>query len=224
MMPPISTPSPGFPEAKATAESYRAALSSVRPARLVLLSSVGSEKSSGLGNIMSTSIMEAAIGDLAIPTAIVRAGSFLENYAWALAAASATGFFDTYLTPTKPVPMIATADIGAQVAQLLVSEWTGKRIIELGTLVTPDALAAAMGEVLGRRVSARAIPRDQWATSLQRVGMPAGSTWSFEEMEDGFNSGWIAFGVPGAEPIAATITPQMFFARRNATRAVGEHA
>lgn len=214
MMPPVLTPSPGFPEAKLTAESYRAALAQTLPGRLVLLSSVGSEKPSGLGNIMSTSIMEAMIGNLPVPTAIVRAGSFLENYGWGLAAADRTGFFDTFLSPTtKPVPMIATADIGKQIAGLLVSEWTGKRIVELGTLVTPDALAAAMGQALGKAVTARAIPRDQWATSLERSGTPKGSTWAFEEMQDAFNSSWISFGVAGSESVAGTITPAEFFAR-----------
>jgi hypothetical protein len=43
--------------------------------------------------------------------------------------------------------------------------------------------------------------------------MPAGAAQLFEEMEDGFNSGWIAFGVPGAEPIPGTVTPAQFFAQ-----------
>jgi len=37
-------------------------------------------------------------------------------------------------------------------------------------------------------------------------------TGAFEEMEDGFNSGWITFGRPGAERVAGTITPAQFFA------------
>ena len=48
---------------------------------------------------------------------------------------------------------------------------------------------------------------DKWTASLEKQGMPAGGTWAFEEMEDGFNSGWISFGIPGAESVPATLTP-----------------
>ena len=43
--------------------------------------------------------------------------------------------------------------------------------------------------------------------------MPPGGIGPFEEMEDGFNSGWIDFGVSGTEPVAGTVTPAQFFAQ-----------
>lgn len=51
MIPPMLAPSPGFPEAEIVLAAYSEALQKVPPPRLVLLSSVGSEQSSGLGNI-----------------------------------------------------------------------------------------------------------------------------------------------------------------------------
>ena len=38
-------------------------------------------------------------------------------------------------------------------------------------------------------------------------------------MMDGCNSGWIAFGVPGAEPVAGTITPVQLFAEASKAQA-----
>ena len=73
-----------FPEAKGLTASIKGALSKSSLPRLVVLSSVGSEKTSGLGNITQTHLLEAALVDIPIPTAIVRAGSFLENYAFGL--------------------------------------------------------------------------------------------------------------------------------------------
>jgi uncharacterized protein YbjT (DUF2867 family) len=214
MMPPVFAPARGFPEAKAVVASFRAALERASPPRLVVLSSIGSQQTRGLGNITSTHLLEQALIDLPSATAFVRAGSFLENYAFGLKAAAATGWFDSYLAPTdRPVPMIASADVGRQVARLLVGDWTGRKIVELGSRASPDELAAAMGEALGRPVKARAVPRETWAASLEASGMVPGSTWAFEEMEDSFNSGWIDFGVPGTEPVAATVTPRQFFAQ-----------
>jgi uncharacterized protein YbjT (DUF2867 family) len=214
MMPPVFTPAPDFAEAKAIVASLRAALEKAPPPRLVVLSSVGSQQTRGLGNITSTHLLEVALRDLPISTAFVRAGSFLDNHAFALKAAAATGWFDSYLAPTdRAVPMVASADIGREVARLLVGSWTGKRIVELGSHVSPDDIAAAMGAALGRPVKARAISRERWAASLEAIGVAPGSSWAFEALEDSFNSGWIDFGVPGTEPVAATMTPAQFFAQ-----------
>jgi len=214
MMPPLLAPAPDHPEAKATIASYREALRQAPPPRLVVLSSIGSERSSGLGNITSTHLLEEALADAPFPTAFVRAGSFLENYAFGLQAAAASGWLDTFQAPTdRATPHVATADIGGEVARLLAGGWSGRKIVELGSPATPDDLARAMGEVLGRPVRARSIPREEWAARLQAMGIAPGGTGSYEEMMDGFNSGWIRFGAPGAEPVAATVTPAEVFAR-----------
>ena len=74
MLPPLLAPAPGFPEAKAIIASFREALRQVPPPRLVVLSSIGSQQSSGLGLITTTHLMEEALKDLPFPTAFVRAG------------------------------------------------------------------------------------------------------------------------------------------------------
>lgn len=201
-----------FPEARAIIAGLREALHLSPPPRLVVLSSVGSQQTSGLGNITQTHLLEEALDDMPYPTAFVRAGAFIENNVGALARAASTGWFDSFLQPTdRPVPMIATADIGREVARLLVGGWGGKKIVELGSRYTPDELARAMGEALGRPVQARPIPREQWTATLEAMGLPKDKTGPWEEMQDGFNSGWIDFGVPGTEPVAGTLTPAEVF-------------
>ena len=73
MMPPVLIPSPDFSEAKSVIASYEEALRLSPPPRLVMLSSIGSEKTSRLGNITSTHLMEEALGGFPFPTAFVRA-------------------------------------------------------------------------------------------------------------------------------------------------------
>ena len=219
MIPPVLAPSPGFPEAKAVIASFREALRQAPPPRLVLLSSIGSERSSGLGLITTTHLMEEALGDLPFPTAFVRAGSFLENAVGGLGPAASTGVYYSFYQPTdRTVPMIATVDIGAEVAHLLAGDWDGRKIVELGSPVSPDDLARAMSEVLGRPVQAQAVPRERWASTIESFGMAPGTTAPYEEMMDGVNSGWINFGVPGTEPVAGTTTPAQFFAQATNTQ------
>ncbi len=212
MMPPIPTPSPDFHEAKAIVASYKQALAKATPPKVVALSSWGSDRSSGLGLITSTYILEQALEDQPIPIAFVRAGGFYENYLYGLQAAQG-GTLPLFSAPTdRKVAMIATEDIGAEVAKLLITDWTGKRIIELGSMVSPDEVAAQMGTVLGRDVKAQAIPRDAWASTLEHMGLPQGQTWGFEEMNDAINSGWIRFGVEGTERVEGTTSAKQVFA------------
>ena len=214
MMLPTNTTEKIYPEAKATIASYLEALQKAPPPRLVVLSSVGSERDSGLGNITSTHMLEEALKDVPFPAAFVRPGSFIENYTYGLKQAEATGAFDIFLSPTsRAVPMTATDDIGSEIARLLVEGWEGKKIVELGSRISPDELAEAMAEVLGKPVRVRATPREQWATALSSMGMPSGTTRPYEEMIDSINSGWIDFGVPGAERVAGTTTAAAVFAR-----------
>lgn len=214
MQPTPTAVAPGFPEAKAITASLREALHQTTPPRLVALSSVGSQQTSGLGNITQTHLLEEALGDLPFPTAFVRAGAFIENNLGVLERAASTGWFDSFLQPTKRAfPMVATADIGQQIARLLIGGWSGKKIVELGSRISPDDLARAMSEVLGREVKARPIPREQWTARLEAMGLPKDKTGPWEEMQDGFNSGWIDFGVPGTEPVDSTITPAEVFAQ-----------
>lgn len=214
MMPPYFAPEPGFPEARAVTESFRAALRQAPPPRLVVLSSIGSHQPGALGLITATRVLEEGLRDLPFPTAFVRPGSFLENYVQDFDAAAATGEFQTLFQPAdRPYPMVATDDIGRQVARLLVDGWQGTQVVELGSPVSPDDLARGMGAALGRPVRARAVPRGEWEQTLAARGLPPGFIRPYTEMWDGANAGWIAFGVPGTRSVPATLTPADFFAR-----------
>jgi len=212
MMPPSETPSPDFREARALIASYQKALAKATPPKVVALSSMGSEKTSGLGLITATHLLEEALSKEAFPVAFVRAGSFYENYLFGLQAGQGGTLPVLYAPTNRQVPMIATEDIGAEVAKLLTSEWNGKRIIELGSMVSADELASELGEVLNREVKAQAIPREGWAGALEHMGLPKGGTWAYEEMIDGVNSGWIGFGIEGTQRVEGRTSAKQVFA------------
>jgi NAD(P)H dehydrogenase (quinone) len=207
MIPPNFAPAPGFPETRKTLASYHAALANTLPKKAVYLSSIGAEQNSGLGLITSSHLLEQTLGDLPIPHAFLRAGWFMENHAGDVPTAKSEGRIFSYLYPLdRKFSLVATADIGKAGADVLRQEWTGTRYIEVAgpEPYPPNDIARAFTIVLRRTVEAVAVPRDRWTEFFVEQGMPEGRTEHRAEMVDGFNSGWIHFGVPGTEHTGST--------------------
>src|SRR5580698_1334979 len=209
MVPPNFAPAPGFPETTATLKVLYEALSRAQPAKAVYLSSIGAEQVSGLGLITNSHLLEETLGDLPFSHAFLRAGWFVENSAGDVASARNAGKIMFQLHPLdRKFPLVATADIGKVGAETLTQSWTGIRHIEVAGPegYSPQDIADAFAEALGRPVEAIAVPKAEWETVWVSQGMPEGRTTPRVEMVDGFNSGWNHFGVPGTEHVDGATT------------------
>ena len=193
LVPPNFDPLPGFPEARAIGATLQSALTAARPARVVYLSTIGAQASQN--NLLTQhSIIEKAIGDLPMPIVFLRPAWFMENSSWDIAPARAQGIIPSFLQPLdKPVPMVATADIGKVAADLLQQTWDGHRIVELEgpRRVTPNEVAATFAMLLNKPVQMEAVPRESWETVFRSQGMK--NPLPRIRMLDGFNEGWIEF-------------------------------
>jgi uncharacterized protein YbjT (DUF2867 family) len=213
MLPAVWAPSPDFKEAKDVIANYVEALSRAAPPRVVALSSMGANRTSGLGMITALSLLEQGLGELASPIAFVRAGGFFENFLYGLHTAEG-GTLPVYYNPTnRKSTMVATTDIGAEVATLLTGRvWSGQRVVELGSMVSADEVAQQLGEVLNLDVKAFAVPRAGWAQAFEQFGVPKGHTGLAEEMFEAVNAGWMDLGVEGTEHVAGTTSARAVFA------------
>ena len=197
LLPPVFDPAPGFPEAIGLINSLRAALASAKPAKVVALSTVGADATQpNLLNVLGR--MEEVLGSLPLPVTFLRAAWFMENAAWDIASAR-EGNIQCYLQPLdRPIPMIATDDVGRTAAALLQEHWEGHRVVELEAArrVSPNGLADAFAKALAQPVRAEAVPRDQWESIFRAQGMQ--NPTPRIQMLDGFNAGWIDFPNRGA--------------------------
>jgi uncharacterized protein YbjT (DUF2867 family) len=213
MLPAVWAPSPDFKEAKGVIAKYVEALTRAAPPRVVALSSMGANRTSGLGMITALSPLEQGFRDLASPIAFVRAGGFFENFLYGLHVAQG-GTLPVYYNPTnRKSTMVAADDIGAEVAALLIEPaWSGSRIVELGSMVSADEVAAQLGEVMQRDVKAFAVPRAGWPAAFEQFGIPKAQTGPAEAMFEAVNAGWMDLGVEGTEHVAGTTSPRDVFA------------
>ncbi|MDB5837514.1 MAG: NmrA family transcriptional regulator [Caballeronia sp.] len=197
LLPPTFDPTPGFPEARKIIDTLRAALAAAKPSKVVVLSTIGAQATQP--NLLNQlQILEQELGTLPMPVAFLRAAWFIENAAWDVAPARDSGIVPSFLQPLdKPVPMVATADIGRVAAELLRESWTGRRIVELEgpQRISPDMIAASFARLLGRDVSMTVVPRDTWEDLFRSQGMK--NPTPRMQMIDGFNEEWICF--EGAE-------------------------
>jgi uncharacterized protein YbjT (DUF2867 family) len=213
MLPAVWAPSPDYKEAKGVIANYVEALSKAAPPRVVALSSMGANRTSGLGLITALSLLERGFRNLTSPIAFVRAGGFFENFIYGLHVAQ-SGTLPVYYNPThRKSTMVASNDVGAEVATLLTGPpWSGQRVIELGSMISADEVAAQLGEVLKLNVKAFAVPRAGWPAAFEQFGIPKGLTGPAETMFDAVNSGWMDLGVDGAEHVAGTTSARDVFA------------
>jgi len=144
LVPPNFDPSPDFREAQAIATALKSALDAARPGNVAYLSTIGAQ--AARPNLLTQhTLVEQVLRVLPVPITFLRPGWFMENASWDVAPATHSGVVPSFLQPlNKPVPMVATADIGRVAAELLQETWTGGRVVELegSHRVTPNEIAA----------------------------------------------------------------------------------
>ena len=193
LVPPNFDPLPGFPEANAIAATLKSALEDAAPDRVVYLSTIGAQARQT--NLLSQhTIIEQKLKELLLPITFLRPGWFMENASWDVAPARESGVVPSFLQPLdKPVPMVATADIGRVAAELLQEAQAGQRVVELEgpRRVTPNQIAATFADLLDRPVRMEVVPRESWESLFRSQGMK--NPLPRIQMLDGFNEGWIDF-------------------------------
>jgi uncharacterized protein YbjT (DUF2867 family) len=95
------------------------------------------------------------------PPKLVALSSFRSENPSGLGLITATRLLEQGLND-MPFPVVFVR-AGGFIVGLLNTEWSGRRVIELGTRISP----------------------------IEHMGLPKGSTWEYEEMLEGVNSGWI---------------------------------
>ena len=199
-------PAPGFPEARAVIAAVKTALEAARPAKVVCLSTVGAQATQP--NLLTQrTLMEQALRDLPMPVTFLRPGWFMENFAWDVASARDEGVIASFLQPLdRPIPMIATADVGRVAAELIQESWNGCRVVELEAAqrISPNDAGATFAKILGRPVRVTAVPRDTWGGLFRSQGMK--DPMPRIQMLDGFNEGWIEFEGGAQGSVKGTVT------------------
>jgi uncharacterized protein YbjT (DUF2867 family) len=96
--------------------------------------------------------------------------------------------------------MISTRDIGRVGAEQLMANGMGKQIVELAgpEEYSPDQVAAALGQIFGKSVTAQLAPLSAVVPTFKSFGFSDEAAKLFEEMYTSFSTGAIGYEHPAA--------------------------
>jgi uncharacterized protein YbjT (DUF2867 family) len=165
---------------------------------VVFLSSIGGHIAEGTGPIRAARYGELVLGGVVKNLTILRPCYFMDNWAPVLGAAKGQGVLPTFMAPQAMVPMISTRDIGRVGAEQLMANGMGKQIVELAgpEEYSPDQVAAALGQIFGKSVTAQLAPLSAVVPTFKSFGFSDEAAKLFEEMYTSFSTGAIGYEHP----------------------------
>ena len=167
---------------------------------VVFLSSIGGHIADGTGPIRAARYGEQVLGGAVKNLTILRPCYFMDNWAPVLGAAKGQGVLPTFIAPQAMVPMISTRDIGRVGAEQLMAGGKGKQIVELAGPedYSPDQVAVALGQILGKSVTAQHAPLSAVVPTFKSFGFSDEAAKLFEEMYTSFSTGAIGYEHPAS--------------------------
>jgi uncharacterized protein YbjT (DUF2867 family) len=217
MVPPnISAPDVPAYQAQVS-DALTAAITKAKVPKAVLLSSIGADKPEKTGPVTGLHHLEDKLSIIAgLDAVYLRAGYFMENLLPQAAVIKKLGMLAGPLRADLPLPMIATRDIGATAAELLLKrDFTGKQPRELlgQRDVTYTEIAPIIGEAIGKPgLKYTKPPAMMLRMALTQMGMSASMANLLLEMADALNSGYMAPLEPRSESNTTPTSIETFVA------------
>lgn len=193
---PPNMAAPSFREyQKRTGEAIVEAVRRSAVPHAVVLSSVGAQHPDGTGPIKGLYPVEQGLRAVAgTASTFVRAAYFMENLGGSLGML-AQGVLPSFQPTALAMPMIATRDIGAAVANALREGANATSVIELSAErpYSMDDAAAILSKLTGRAVTAQQFPLEAMVPTLTGFGFPQELAELYREMTAGVTAGHVAF-------------------------------
>jgi uncharacterized protein YbjT (DUF2867 family) len=155
-------------------DSIAAAVQDSRVPHVVMLSSVGAHLPSGTGPIRWLHYLENELRGTDATLTTIRSAHFQEKFETVLDAVLNARIYPNFGdTADVAKPMVATRDIGALAASLLVESPGRSELIDLdGPRYTERDVAVKLGDALGSPLSVVNIPHEDWVDTLEQSGAP----------------------------------------------------
>lgn len=156
------------------ADAVAAAVRETDVPHVVLLSAVAAVVSDGNGPAKDLHYMETALRSTGTKVTILRASWFQENVGAVVSAATHAGIYPNLMPSADAAfPTVATRDVGAVAASLLLSPPSVTEVVDLiGPAYSTRDLALALGASLGKQLMIVDVPAVARVGALVQAGLP----------------------------------------------------
>ncbi|MGA8490325.1 MAG: NmrA family NAD(P)-binding protein [Terriglobales bacterium] len=194
MIPPNPTSNDPLAYSERVGDAIATALKNAGVKHVVVLSSIGADKSKGTGPVVGLYKLEQKLNQLGGANVLfLRAGSFMENTLPLATVISKMGFAVGSVRPDLKLPMIATRDIAAAAAEALLRlDFRGKQTQELQGQrdITYNEVATIIGKAIGKPdLQYKQLPDEQIRPAMVQMGMSEPFANLLLEMSAALNSG-----------------------------------
>jgi uncharacterized protein YbjT (DUF2867 family) len=168
-----------------TAVSLVEALKNSNAEKVVVESTLGAQPGYRIGDFGVLYELEQNVAALSYPYSIIRPAYYMSNWAEQLPAIKENGELISFFPVDLKFPMVSPVDIGELAAQLMMKDKTPKlNSIHGPELYSAGDVAAAFSKSLGKKVSVKVIPKDQWKATFKSMGFSDQSAESYANMTE----------------------------------------
>ena len=206
-------PPPGFRHADSSERYY---LDFTQPAcqaiasqgvRVVGISTLGHGYQGKAGLLSAALAMDKLIEGTGAAYRALALPFFMENLLRQAQAITEHGTFSMANAADRPLPAVATRDIAAAAAALLLdTSWSSQATVPVTgpDNLTPDDMAEVISDTLGRTIRYRQVPVADYQTTLLRRGASQAMAQDFADMVEAQNNG--IYDAEPRDPNSATAT------------------
>jgi uncharacterized protein YbjT (DUF2867 family) len=163
-----------------------------REVRVVGISTLGHGYQDKAGLLSAALAMDTLIEGTGAPYRTLALPFFMENLLHQVQEIKERGTFSMANTADRPLPAIATRDVAAAAAALLLdTSWSGQASVPLTgpDHLTPDDMAEVISGTLGRTVRYRQVPVADYQATLQQYGASQAMAQDFADITEAQNNG-----------------------------------
>jgi uncharacterized protein YbjT (DUF2867 family) len=178
-----------------------------RGVRMVHVTSLGHGYDGAAGLLSAALDMDELIESTGVQCRALALPFFMENVLHQARPIAQQGVFSMANTADRPLPTVATQDVAAAAADLLLdTTWNGQARVPLvgPDSLTPDAMAEIITETLGRTVRYQQVPLADFQDRMVQRGASPSLAQDMADMVNAQNNG--IYDAEPRDPASATAT------------------
>lgn len=171
-------------DAKKILKNLEAAIESTNIRKIIGLSSMGAQHSSGTGNLQMSYLLENSFNNFLFPKIFIRPAYYFSNWLSYLPLIKEYGILPTFFPIDLKIPMISPGDVAKFASNLLIKDANESQVFEIQgpeTYSTRD-VATILEEILSKKIEIQEIERDKWEETIKQIGFSNDATKNLIEM------------------------------------------